>query len=812
MRWFSVIIGIGLATAPALRGAGDKGVEFFERRIRPVLARHCYECHSDRAKDVKGGLRLDSPRGWQMGGSSGRVIRPGEPDQSLLIQAVRHDDSGLRMPPPKHAQKLPDEAIRDLVQWVRMGAPGPLQRPLAAGTRRDASRSDPSQHWSFQPPEKPDPPSPENGSWARTEVDRFILANLEEQGLQPNSPADSRTLIRRLSFDLVGLPPLPGEIDGFVEAAARDRETAVRELVDRLLDSPRFGERWARHWLDVARFAESSGHERNFTYPHAWRYRDYVIAAFNSDKPYDEFLREQVAGDLLPFESRSEEVEQNVATGFLALGPKNHLSKGDKYRLDLADDRIDTLSKAVLGLTIACARCHDHKYDPIPTADYYALAGIFTSTASLHGTVKGKGAGSNNIPADLFVVRGDHEKREAERNALAKRRAQLNENLKNVRKQLGDIPRDDPTPEQTRKISHFRKQKDELSEELKRLPEEPEVEVDYAMAARDAEKPADEPIRIKGVEREEGEVVPRGFPDVLTHGDAPQIDPDSSGRRALAKWLTRPENPLTARVIVNRVWQHLFGGGLVASVDNFGILGEEPSHPELLDYLAVRFMEEGWSIKDLIRLLTTSRVYQLSSAHDAASHAKDPDAIWLWRMRPRRMEVEPLRDAILAVSGQLDLKPPAEGSVVARMGDGCLQRQVKTDPLRENYPWRSIYLPVVRFYAPDMFEAFDGAPATLSLGERPVTNVPGQALFLLNNDFIVEQSRHAARRLLEEDHTHAEARIRVLFERALGRPPGPGEARDAAGFVNRFPGDDPAAVWAALCQALFTTAEFRIVY
>ncbi|MEX2577481.1 MAG: PSD1 and planctomycete cytochrome C domain-containing protein [Verrucomicrobiales bacterium] len=797
-------------TAAHVAAADVEHEEFFERRIRPVLAENCYECHSARADKPKAGLRLDTRQGWEKGGESGPAIRPGNPDRSLLVRAVRHSDSVLRMPPPEHAGKLSSEEIADLAQWVRMGAPDPRDEETVAAKEGEAPAAG-SDHWSLQPPRQADLPPVKEAGWPGSEIDRFILADLEAHDLEPNPAAEPRALIRRLSFDLTGLPPRPEEIAAFVEAVAEDREAAVGALVDRLLDSPHFGERWARHWLDVARFAESSGHERNFTYPHAWRYRDWVIDSFNADKPYDRFLREQIAGDLLPSQSREQQVDQTLGTAFLALGSKNHLT-GDADKLDLVDDQIDTMSKAVLGLTVGCARCHDHKYDPISTEDYYALAGIFSSTESLHGTIEGKGAGSNRLAADLFVVRGDGEKAKALREKRGKERVEATGELTRVQKALVAIPRDNPTEEETRKIAELKKEKADIEKRLKAVDDAPEPDVDYAMAARNAEKPVDVPVRIKGVAGNKGEIVPRGIPAALMNGEAPKIDPESSGRLELAEWLAGEENPLTSRVMVNRIWKHLFGRGLVSTVDNFGVLGAEPSHPELLDYLAVRFMEDGWSTKSMIRLIATSRVYQLSSDHHEANHRRDPDAVRLWRVPPRRLEVEPLRDAMLAFGGRLELGPPPQGSVVAELGDGCLQRQIKTAPLAESRRWRSVYLPVVRFYAPEFNEVFDGAPASLPLGDRAVTTVPGQALFLLNNDFVVEQAEHAARRLLALDLPNDEERVRVAFEGALGREPDSEELREATGFVTGFPGKNRTAAWSAFSQALFATAEFRYVY
>ena len=809
-RIATLVLFIGL-TAPVR--AVDAKLEFFERNIRPLLSGHCYECHSGKMDEPEGGLRLDTRQGWQKGGRSGRVIRPGNPDQSLLIKAVRQTGTDLRMPPPDHAGKLSPSAIADLVQWIRMGAPDPRDEANLANS--SDVQGDPKSHWAFQPVQKVVVPRVKDIHWPQTEIDHFILTELNSRNLQPNPPAEARTLIRRLSFDLTGLPPTPETVDRWSSRFSAPGETgrkAKAEFTDELLASPRFGERWGRHWLDVVRFAESSGHERNFTYPHAWRYRDYVIDSFNQDKPYDEFIREQIAGDLLPYQDRAQQIEQNIATGFLAIGPKNHLSRGDTYLMNLADDRVNAMSKSVLALTIACARCHDHKFDPISTAEYHGLAGIFTSTESLHGTNKGKGAGSNSIYRDLFVISGDPKAAAAARKKNEKLTAEITKQLKTVQRKLVAIPRENMTDDQRKLLAKLKAEKAEIVKRLDDLRKGPADVVRYAMAARDKKDPADIAIRIKGVVSQKGDVAPRGFPSVLTHGEAPAVDVKTSGRLPLAEWLTREQNPLTARVMVNRIWLHLFGRGLVPTVDNFGLTGAKPSHPDLLDYLANRFMTEGWSVKKMIRLLATSRAYQLSSAHHEANNITDPEAVYLWRMRARRLEAEPIRDAILAVSGQLDLQRPPKGSVVAEMGDGCLERQVKTAPLREHRNWRSVYLPVVRFYAPDMLEAFDVAPATLTLGQRPITTVPGQSLFLLNNQFMITQSGHAAERLLAMKLPDTRTRLQHAFQLTFGRPADNSELLAAETMLKNFPGKKSEAAWSALCQALFTTAEFRYVY
>lgn len=772
---------------------------FFEQRIRPVLVRHCYECHSHDADALSSDYAVDSRDGLRAGGASGQVaIVPGDPDGSRLMQAVRYDNQELEMPPD---ERLPEAVIADFERWIAMGAPDPRSDDRQA-VRRRARAASAAKLWSLQRPVEAELPQVNDQQWPRTAVDRFVLARMEREGLQPVADADPRELLRRVYFDLIGLPPKPREVERF---AAAPTQSSLARIVDRLLRSPRFGERWGRHWLDLARYAESSGMEFNFTYPHAWPYRDYVIDSFNQDKPYDRFLTEQLAGDLLPAASKPQRDENRLATGFLAIGPKRHNAGTTLFRMDIVDDQIRATGEAFLGLTIGCARCHDHKFDPIPTEDYYALAGIFLSTKTLHGTTKIK---YSRHPSDLVPFGPDSEARHQKYAAYRKK-------LKTAEKKLAD------KREQLKKLDGEKKKKAKaeirsFKKEVARLKADAPEPPKYAMGAADG-KLTDTHVAVGGDPRNKGDTVRRGFlSSIQVHG-VPSVTDQSSGRLEMARWITSRDNPLTARVMVNRIWHHLFGRGLVPSVNNFGTLGDKPSHPLLLDYLAVRFMEDGWSTKRLIRSLVLSRVYQLSTRKNIGCFKADPENVLLWRMTPRRLQVEALRDAILAVSGQLDLSRPTESPITA-LGQQ-LARRVPWKKLNPASRYRTVYLPVVRHYAPHMLQEFDFAASSLVVGDRAETTTSQQALFLLNNDFILKQAAAMARLLMDRYPDDTAAQIQQAYWRALSRPPTSDERAIAGDFVRRAATaladrydqgrQRQTMALAGFLQTLFGSAEFR---
>ncbi|HTI50286.1 MAG TPA: PSD1 and planctomycete cytochrome C domain-containing protein, partial [Planctomycetaceae bacterium] len=645
-------------------------LEFFEKRIRPLLIANCYNCHSADTNS-KGGLRVDDRNGLLNGGAGGPAIVPGQPEKSRLILAVRQTDPELKMPPDK---QLAPEDIADLTKWITDGAVWPeVHLPFSVDKPNPRYEELRREHWAWQPLKEVEPPAVRDAAWGRRAIDRFIAARLEGHKLEPVAAADRRTLIRRITFDLTGLPPTPEQIAAFV---SDDSPDAFEKTVDRLLASSAFGERWGRHWLDVARYAESTGSSRNLPYPHAWRYRDYVIDAFNRDKPYDQFLLEQIAGDLLPASSVTEKIEQLVATGFLALGVKDVNQRFKvRYIMDNVDEQIDTVSRAVLAVTASCARCHDHKFDPIPTTDYYALAGIFRSSDLCAGLRnKMGGGGLDYYDHDMLLSLSSEWKPDAEsaakideaRQALAEARAEF--------QALRTSPEGDvKTPDGRPKRAVARQKMNELQAKLLALSD-PAVGGQVAFGVRDSKTIGDTEIRIRGEAEKLGPLVHRGFLGILQWPEAPKINPRQSGRLQLAEWLTSPRNPLTSRVIVNRVWQHLFGRGLVSTVDNFGVNGDVPTHPELLDHLAAQFVRNGWSIKKLIRSLVLTNAYRLSSEGSPANLAADPANRFVWRHTPRRLDAEEIRDATLAAAGTLDTSRPEASPI----------RNFKVTELRNN--------------------------------------------------------------------------------------------------------------------------------
>lgn len=797
-KYHSIACALAIASPLLAADQPDAGqLAFFEKSIRPVLVEKCYKCHSADSEKVKGGLLLDTREGIREGGDSGHAVVPGNVNDSLLIQALRYKDKDTAMPPEKAGGKLSDAVIADFEKWVKMGAPDPREGG-AKVAKKAIDMNEARKFWAFQPPRAVAVPAVKNAVWPRTDIDRYLLAAMESKNLAPVADAEPATLLRRIYFDLIGLPPTPEQLEEF------KREPSVEKVVDRLLALPQFGERWGRHWLDVARFAESTGRERNFTFPEAWRYRDWVIAALNADKPYDQFIREQIAGDLLPAKDNTARDANVIATGFLALGPKGLNEKNrEQFRMDVIDEQIDATSRAVLGLTVACARCHDHKFDPVPQKDYYAIAGIFHSTETFFGT--GNGGGKNKNGTSLLPLAGDApaaESQAAPRDKLANFLAQNPAKAKRFK---------NAPPAKKAKI-------------LERFGGEPTPQTaaatpaaGQAMGVREGQA-GDTRLLVRGEVDQPGERVARGFVTVLDTEPAPAISGRASGRVELANWLVGKSNPLTARVAVNRVWLHLFGEGLVRTPDNFGATGETPSHPELLDALALKFMADGWSVKSLVRTIMLSRAYQLSTLWNARGYEVDPDNKLLWRASPRRLDAEAIRDAMLAASGTIDLKQPS-GSVVANIGDGYIGKGIRPESFDITANYRSVYLPIVRDFVPDALGIFDFAEPSLVVASREVTNVPSQALYLMNNAFVIEQSRAMAKRILATPVDYSK-RIALAYQLALSRPPTEAERMradnylrtEARGLIPAKSGSIPEASitsWSTFCQALFACAEFR---
>lgn len=773
--------------------------QFFEAKIRPVLITHCGKCHASAAETPRGGLRLDSREGLRLGGDSGPAVVPGRPDESLLLRAIRYRDEDLQMPPKG---KLPDAVVADFEAWIGMGAPDPRTGPAPSPAGRPSNDlAKAREFWSFRPPKKSAPPPVKRTEWPRGDIDRFLLAALEARGLAPVVDADRPRLLRRVTFDLTGLPPTPEELDAFLDDGSPG---AFAKVVDRLLASPRFGERWGRHWLDVARYAESSG-KTNFSYPQAWRYRDWAIASFNADTPYDRFVREQIAGDLLPAAGDRERADQIVATGFLALGSKAHDAENrGQFVLDVVDEQIEATTRAFLGLTVACARCHDHKMDPIPQRDYYALSGIFRSTQTCSGTLAGVFPNFNASP--LVELPPGANVPPAVPALTPGQRAAMEERLAALVRERDAIPPGEANRDRLRRAnSMLATLRHRLL--IDRPGGSPRA---FAMGVRERDEVVDSPLYVRGELDQPGEVVPRGLVRVLCDDSSAAVS-RGSGRRELAEWLASPSNPLTARVMVNRVWLHLFGRGLVSTPDNFGTAGARPSHPELLDTLAVDFMDGGWSVKGLIRRIVLSRAYGLDSAHDPRNFEADPDNALVWRMSKRRLEAEAVRDALLFVGGRL-AGEPVVGSAVSRMGEG-LAFFVRVEGQDASDTHRSVYLPVVRDRVPESLALFDFADPSLVTGERATTTGPAQALYFLNGPLVIRQAEALADRVCEVEADDAR-RIDRAYRLALARGPTAAERGRALAFLRDFAartkGADPTrAAWSAFCQALLAGAEFR---
>ncbi|MBL9117483.1 MAG: PSD1 domain-containing protein [Verrucomicrobiaceae bacterium] len=815
---------LAAVTTPAAEPHGDftpEQLAFFEKNIRPVLISKCYDCHSASAKKLKGGLVLDTREGTLMGGESGHPgVVPGDPTSSSIYEALLWTNDDMQMPPK---ERLPADVVANFKKWIEMGAPDPRQSTGApAAGKRTINIDEGRKHWAFTKPVKASPPPIKDENWANNDIDRWIMASLEKNQLQPAPDADRVTLIRRLALDLTGLPPTPDEVKAFLADTAPD---AIKSVVEMYLDSERYGERWGRHWLDVARYAESSGKDVNLLYPQAWRYRDYVIESFKKDKPYDLFLKEQIAGDLMKSRDKRDQAEKIVATGFLAIGSKGHNTRERRqFVVDVVDEQIDTVSQAMLGVTLACARCHDHKFDPFTQRDYYAMAGIFMSSETLYGT---HAQLQNNNPSTLIELEEDAglpaglaKISTAEVAILKQRKTQAETTANEATQELRSMARSGNAVDRALRTRILRDQAAARSSDLELFNDDGTPRT-LVMGMLDRESPINSPILTRGELSQPGEVVPRGLTEVLCAKGEPLNISEGSGRLDLAYWIASKDNPLTARVMANRVWLKLFGKALVETPDNFGAMGAKPTHPELLDYLAVRFMENGWSIKSLIKEIVMSRAYQMSSTAVPANLEKDPDNRLVWRMNQRRLDAEALRDSMLAVAGVLDLYPVA-GSPVARAGEGRegllnLLREVSSNA--QNY--RSIFLPILRDQIPEVLALFDYPDASLVTGDRDSTNVPSQSLYLMNNPQVIGLADSFARRVGGMEGTDQE-KLAAAFTLAYGRAPTAAEGQAAREFFTRFiteqmkgkgsPNAKKEAqnkALSAFCQGLLASAEFR---
>lgn len=920
-----VVVFAAVLMISGVLGAADAQVpvtvdqaEFFENRVRPVLVERCLGCHGQEKQ--QGGLRLDSRSAMLKGNESGTVLTPGKPIDSRLIRVLDYSDDDIQMPP---AGKLPAEEIAVITRWVEFGAPWPADRDVPSAT---AERSSGELHWAFQPIADPPAPTVKNSDQVRSTVDAYVLAKLETAGLSLAAPADKATFIRRATLDLWGIPPTFADVQDFLDDTAHD---AVPRLIDRLLDSPLYGQRWARHWLDVARYADTKGYV--FTeeprFPYAYTYRDYVVDSFNSDKPYDRFILEQIAADQLEI---SDDQSELAALGFLTVG-RRFLNKQE----DIIDDRIDVVTRGLMSLTVGCARCHDHKYDPIPTADYYSLFGVFISSQEpgelpIIGSPKSRQAfeafqkelaerekalaefeqktlaGINakarsetasyltlivepkaGSPTDALksLVTGEPRPKILERwknflstrkdpqdkifgpwnqlisksaeefpaaaaewltNAATEGEASGNvhalvrqalverkptskvelaqaygrlfadidaqwQKLKSTQADASALP--DAAAEELRQVLFAegaptnlsleesksvylrdeRNKQRELIRKIENLKATSSGAPPRAMVMRDKDKPVEPRILIRGNPGRPGEIVPRRFLEVVAGKERPAFQ-KGSGRLELAQGIVSPQNPLTARVIVNRIWQHHFGEGLVRTPGDFGIRGEAPTHPELLDHLATRFMQNGWSLKMLHRWIMSSATYAQSSVDRPHARTIDPENRLLWKMPRQRLELEALRDSWLAVSGRLDTS--LGGRPFDNIADPASQR-------------RTLYGFINRNDLPGVFRAFDFADVDVSMAERPETTVPQQALFAMNSPFVIEQAKHLAASVAPAADDGA--RVTELFRRALSRDPESAEREFALRFVQDAPHAGKLTNWDKLAHALLLTNEFVFV-
>lgn len=780
-------------------------LDFFEKKIRPIFIEQCYKCHSSQEK-VKGGLSLESREDLLKGGDTGPAIVAGEPDKSRLIGAVRYKDRDLQMPPKN---PLSEEQVRDLEAWVKMGAPDPrVKTAQAAPAKHGMDLTEGRKFWSFRPMAKPAPPIVKKAAWVQSPIDAFILAKLEEKRLKPAAPADKRALLRRATFDLTGLPPKPAEIEAFLADKSPD---AFAKVVDRLLASPQYGERWGRHWLDVARYADSNGLDENVAFGNAWRYRDYVINAFNHDKPYDQFVMEQLAGDLLP---KTDEVavqhERLTALGFLSMGPKL-LAEADKVKLemDMIDEQIETMGRAFLGSTLGCARCHDHKFDPIPTEDYYALAAIFKSTQTMDDW---KTLAKWHEP--VVALPEDYRAKEAYEQKIAAHKLSITNFIAEANKVLlvtlntNALPKAPEKMYPTNTVAELTKLRADLKKLEADMPELPST-----MGVMDGTNIVKTlPVHIRGSHLALGKPVPRGVPQVMTIATRPQFSERQSGRLELARWLTDPEHPLTARVMVNRIWRWHFGQGLVTSTDNFGVLGDRPSHPELLDWLARRFIAEGWSVKAMHRLVMLSSTYQMeANALQGNSHA-DAENRLLAHFPLRRLEAEEIRDALLAMAGSLDLT--MGGKTIPLKNREFVFNHTSKDATTYDSPRRAVYMPIIRNHLYDLFEQFDYPDPAVPNGNRSATVVAPQALLMMNSELVNKAATQFAEQLLADQGASEAKRLDAAYVKAYGRLPSAVERKRAERFLGEFlidSKDKTAArreAWTTLCQTLLAANEF----
>lgn len=739
--------------------SSSRNIEFFESKIRPILVQHCYECHSEQAGEQKGGLLLDRQSGWMEGGDTNKAVLPGNPDGSLMILAVRHADEDMIMPPKS---KLQDREIQLLEEWVRRGAPGPKNdmgdTEFSQLGDQEVIFAKAENHWAFQPVKAVDPPA---GSG--TEIDRFIRARLRTKGMTPSRPADDRTLIRRLHYDLTGLPPTSEAVERFIASAAKHRGQAIESVVNELLESPAFGEHLGRLWLDVARYADTDSTYRPDTktpyyFPFAFTYRDYVVSAFNADKPFDQFIREQFAADQLGLEENAPEM---AALGFWAVGPHANRSQAESL-----DDWIDVTTRGLMGMTVACARCHDHKYEPIPTADYYSLRGVFAAVNRV-----------NELDEEKQPISLAYHPSQTDTLDYQKQRAAIDEKI--------------AAAEGKKAKGNNRSVAEKIRDtELAKLLTFHRGAPSHMMVVHDNKRIAEPFIFIRGDASQRGDTVPRRFLKILD-SEQETFPKEASGRLQLAEKIVSPENPLTARVFVNRVWGYLLGSHLVSTPSDFGLQGASPSHPQLLDWLAADFIANHWSTKHLVKQIVLSQTYQQSSRHRDDIAALDSENRNLWRANRKRLPIEALRDSILSVAGNLDLT--IGGRPEELWGETYTTR-------------RAIYGFINRFNLDPTLRAFDFPTPMQTQPLRNESIVATQALFTLNSPFVIEQAKSIVQAKAFQTSPDNEAKLRHLFAVILQREPDHLELPRMLNFVER---ENRPLSWDLVAQGILMSNEFQ---
>ncbi len=748
---------------PAVHGQRDMLVEqsvmdHFEKHIRPALTKYCYECHASDT-EASGGLLLDAKVGWERGGDSGQAIVPGRTDESLLLKAIRYNDRDLQMPPD---EKLPAEVIAAFEKWIAAGAFDPRTSSVAADSTDQPTSNSALTHWAYQPRQTPAVPHLAGNS--TSSIDTFVDATLLTMGILPATPASRHDQVRRLVFDLTGLPPSQQTIEAM--EAAEDFDAAYLELVDRTLASPFYGEAFARRWMDIARYAESVT-LRGLIFKQAWRYRDYLVGAFSADKPFDLMIREQIAGDLMSAENTKQRWQQLAATTFLAMGDTN-FEKQDKQQLemDFIDEQLDVIGQAFLGQTLGCARCHDHKFDPIPTKDYYALAGILRSAVAFrHSNVSNWVEQPLPLPAaeEQRFTEWENQLKELAKELSAKKK--LAATMAAQKKKQAAAGADGSVSKSEAETAPV--DENSLAAEMKQLETQQkdlQQQVDLrpkVLTVAEELPPQNVAIHIRGDVHNLGEVVPRGFLTAVQLNQSIQVPEQSSGRLEFAHWLSAADNPLTARVYANRVWLWLMGQGIVDTPNNFGTSGSAPSHPELLDWLASELIRSGWSTKHLVRTIVLSDAYRrrVTEADEVAARF-DPDNRFYWRGQLRRLTAEELRDAMLVASGEIDLT----------LGGSTMRAETKSDyDYQHTTTRRSLYQPVFRNALPELLEAFDFAATGYSTGERSRTTVATQPLALMNSDWVHARAAALATKIVSESQAEDAAHNPVAWVHAAYR-------------------------------------------